>query len=147
MRVLTRVTSKGISQASYFYRTSISRTTMHPQYWNLMHIKYPIINFFYTFMKLSFPISACNTHTYFFATSENLLYENMQKTPRTTQNYLTTEEKSKPSGTKTVLFLTRSCSIQSLVLHSDNDHRQKSRSCNVRLSKWRWIKILSRSWW
>jgi len=32
LRVSTKVTSKRISQANYFYRTSISRTTTHPQY-------------------------------------------------------------------------------------------------------------------
>jgi len=56
-------------------------------------------------MKLSFPISACNTHTYFFATSENLLYENMQKTLRTTQNYLTTEENQSQAERKQFFFL------------------------------------------
>jgi len=55
--------------------------------------------------------------------------------------YLTTEEKSKPSGQKTVLFLMRSCSIQSLVLHSGNDHIQKSTSCDFRFSTWRWIQF------
>jgi len=30
-------------------------------------------------MKLSFTISAFNAHTYFFAKSEKLLHENMQK--------------------------------------------------------------------
>jgi len=38
-----------------------------------------------------------------------------------------------------VLFLMRSCSIQSFVLHSDNDHMQKSISCDLRLSIWRRI--------
>jgi len=37
-------------------------------------------------MKLSFPISTFNAHTYFFARSEKLLHENEQKTLRTTQN-------------------------------------------------------------
>jgi len=31
LRVATKVTSKRISQANYFYRTSISRTSTHPQ--------------------------------------------------------------------------------------------------------------------
>jgi len=44
-----------------------------------------------------------------------------------------------PSGQETFLFRMRSCSIQSLVLHSDNDHMQKSTSCDLRLSAWRWI--------
>jgi len=35
----TKETSKRISQANYFYRTSISRTTTHPHYWNLIHFK------------------------------------------------------------------------------------------------------------
>jgi len=58
-------------------------------------------------MKLSFPISAFKAHTYFFAISEKRLHENMQKTLRTTLSwiYSTTEDKSKPSGKKTVLFL------------------------------------------
>jgi len=38
-------------------------------------------------MKLSFPISTFNAHTYFFARSEKLLHENEQKTLRTTQNW------------------------------------------------------------
>jgi len=86
LRVPTKVTSKRISQANYFYRTSISRASTHPQHWNLIRIKYPIINFFYSFMKLSFPTSTFNAHTYFFARSEKLLHENKQKTPRTTKN-------------------------------------------------------------
>jgi len=32
LRVPTKVTSKRISQANYFYRTSISRASTHPQY-------------------------------------------------------------------------------------------------------------------
>jgi len=32
LRVSIKVTSKRISQANYFYRTSISRITTHPQY-------------------------------------------------------------------------------------------------------------------
>jgi len=38
LQVPTKVTSKRISQAKYFYRTSISRASMHPQHWNLIHI-------------------------------------------------------------------------------------------------------------
>jgi len=37
-------------------------------------------------MKLCFPISAFNAHTYFFLISEKRLHENMQKTLRTTLN-------------------------------------------------------------
>jgi len=37
-------------------------------------------------MKLSFPISTFNAHTYFFAISKKRLHENMQKTLRITQN-------------------------------------------------------------
>jgi len=40
-------------------------------------------------MKLSFPISTFNAHTYFFARSEKLLHENKQK-PQII--YLTTEK-------------------------------------------------------
>jgi len=65
-------------------------------------------------MKLSFPVSTFNAHTYFFAISEKLLHENMQKTQRTTDNLLNNWGKSKTSGQKTVLFLMRSCSIQIL---------------------------------
>jgi len=36
-------------------------------------------------MKLSFPISTFNAHTYCFAISEKRLHENMQKTLRITQ--------------------------------------------------------------
>jgi len=124
LRVPTQVTSKRISQTNYFYRTSISRTITHPQYWNLVHIKYPIINFFYSIVKLSFLVSTFNAHTYFFAISEKLLHQNMYKTLRTTQNSFNNWGKSKPNGQKAMLFLMRSCSIQSLVLHSDNDHMQ-----------------------
>jgi len=99
----------------------------------------PIINFFYPIMKLSFPVSIFNAHTHFFAISEKRLHENMQNTLRNTHNLFNNWGKSKPSGQKTVLFLIRSCSIQSLVLHSDNDHMQKSTSCDLRLSTWRWI--------
>jgi len=89
-------------------------------------------------MKLSFPVSTFNAHTYFFVRSEKLLHENKQKTLRTTKNLFNNWGKSKPSGQKTVLFLMRSCSIQRLVLHSDNNHKQKSTSCDLRLSTWRW---------
>jgi len=47
LRLPTNMTSKRISQADYFYTTSISRTTTHPQCWNLVHIEHPIITFFY----------------------------------------------------------------------------------------------------
>jgi len=53
----------------------------------------------------------------------------MQKMLRTTQNLFNKWEKSKPSCQKAVIFLMRSCSIQSLMLHSDNDHMQNSTSC------------------
>jgi len=45
-------------------------------------------------MKLCFPVSTFNAHTYFFAMSEKRLHQNMQKTRRTTQSvlYLTTEQ-------------------------------------------------------
>jgi len=61
-------------------------------------------------MKLCFPISTCNAHTYFFAISERL-HEKMQKTLRTTQNFFNNWEKIKANGKKTVHFLMRSCSI------------------------------------
>jgi len=66
-------------------------------------MKYPIINFFYSFMKLSFPISTFNAHTYFFAKSEKRLHENKQKTLRTTKIYLTTE-KIKPKRSENSSF-------------------------------------------
>jgi len=141
LRVPTKVTSKRIIQANYFYRTLISRTTTHPQYWNLILIKYPSINLFYVIMELCIPVSTFNALTYFCAIYEKLLHENMQRTLRTTQNLFKNWGKSKPSGQKTVLFLMRSCSIQSLVLHSDNDHMQQSTSCDLRLSTWRWMKF------
>jgi len=90
-------------------------------------------------VKLSLPVSTFNAHTYFFAISEKLLHKNMQKTLRTTHNLFNNWGKSKPSGQKTVLFLMRCCSIQCLVLHSNNDHMQKSTSCDLQLSTWRWI--------
>jgi len=90
-------------------------------------------------MKLGFPISIFNAHTYFFAISEKVSHENMQKTLRITHNLFNKWGKSKPSCQKAVLFLMRSCSIRSLVLPSDNDHMQKSTSCDLRLSIWRWI--------
>ena len=86
LRVSTRVTSKWINQANYLYRTSISRTTTHPQYCNLIHIKSPIINLLCSFTKLSFPISTLNVRAYFPAISGKLLHTNMQKTLRTTQS-------------------------------------------------------------
>ena len=108
LRVTTKVKnwSKRSNQAKYFYRTSISRTTTHSlQYWNLIHIKYPIINFFYSIMKLSFPVSTFNTHTYFFAISEKLLHKNMQKTLRTTQNLFNIWGKSSQAVRKQFFFL------------------------------------------
>jgi len=140
LRVPTKVTSKLISQANYFYRTSISRASTHLQYWNLIHIKYPIINFFYSFMKLSVPISTFNAHTYFLARSEKLLHENKQKTPRTTKNLFNNWE-NQSQAVRKQFFPMRSCSIQRLVLHSDNNHKQKSTSCDLRLSTWRWSKF------
>jgi len=101
----TKVTSKRISQANYFYRKSISRTTTHPLFWNLIHIKYPVINFFYSIMKLSFPVSTFNAHTYVFAISEKLCMKICKKTLRTTKNLFNKWGKSNPSGQKTVLFL------------------------------------------
>jgi len=44
------------------------------------------MNFFSSFMKLSFLISTFNAHTYFFAISEKRLHENMQEILRTTQS-------------------------------------------------------------
>jgi len=78
-RVPTKVTSKRISQANYFYRTMISRACTHPQNWNLIDIKYPITNLFYSFIKLSFPLSAFNAHTNFLTKSEKRFHENKQK--------------------------------------------------------------------
>jgi len=57
-------------------------------------------------MKSSFLISAFNAHTYFFAISENLLHENMQKTPRTTQNLFNNwgKIKAKRSGSSSFSY-------------------------------------------
>jgi len=52
---------------------------------------------------------------------------------------LTNEENQSQAGQETVLFLMRSRSIRSFVLHTDNDRMQKSTSCDLRLSIWRWI--------
>jgi len=89
-------------------------------------------------MKLNFAISTFNVHTYYFARSEKLLHENKQKTLRTTNNLFNNGENQSQVVRKTVFFLMRSCSIQRLVLHWDNDHIQKSTSCDFRLSTWRW---------
>jgi len=48
----------------------------------------------------------------------------MNETLRTTHNLFDNWGKSQSNGQKTVLFVMRSCGIQSLVLHSDNDHMQ-----------------------
>jgi len=56
-------------------------------------------------MKLSFRIITFNAHTDFFAISNKLLHENMQKTQEPHISYLTTEEKSKPSVRKQIFFL------------------------------------------
>jgi len=48
----------------------------------------------------------------------------MYKTLKTTHNLFNSWGKSKPNIQKTVLLLMQSCSIQSFVLHSDNDHMQ-----------------------
>jgi len=55
-------------------------------------------------MKLSFPISAFNTHTYFFARSEKLLYENKQKTLRTTKNLINNWENQSQAVRKQFIF-------------------------------------------
>jgi len=39
-------------------------------------------------MKLSFPISAFNAHTYFFARSEKLLQENKQKNTKNHKEFI-----------------------------------------------------------
>jgi len=39
-------------------------------------------------MKLSFPVSTFNAHAYFFARSENLLHENMQKSTKNHTHFL-----------------------------------------------------------
>jgi len=56
-------------------------------------------------MKLSFPVSTFNTHTYFFAISEKLLHKNMQKTLRTTQNLFNIWGKSSQAVRKQFFFL------------------------------------------
>jgi len=61
------------------------------------------MDFFYSFMKLGFPVSTFNAHTYVFAISQKLLHENTQKNAENHTIYLTTGEKSKPSGQKIVL--------------------------------------------
>jgi len=43
-------------------------------------------------MKLSFPISTFNAHTYVFAIPEKLLHENKQKTKEPQIIYVTTEK-------------------------------------------------------
>jgi len=87
-------------------------------------------------MKLSFLIRTFNAQrTYFFAISGKLLCENMQKHKEPHRIYLTTEE-NKSQAVRTVFFLMQSCSIRSLVLHSDNDHMQKSTSCVCGLAHW-----------
>jgi len=45
-------------------------------------------------VKLSFHISTFNALTYFFAISEKLLHENMQKNTKNHTIYLTAEERS-----------------------------------------------------
>jgi len=104
LRVPTKVTSKRISQPNYFYRTSNSRASAYPQYWNLIHIKYPIVNFFYSFTKLSFAISTFNAHTYCFARSEKLLHENRQKALRTTNNLFNDWENQSQAVRKQFFF-------------------------------------------
>jgi len=56
-------------------------------------------------MKLSFPVSTFNAHTYFFAISENLLHENMQKHEEPHRIYLTTEENQSQAVRKQFFFL------------------------------------------
>jgi len=59
-------------------------------------------------MKLSFPISIFNAHTYLFAISENRLHENVQKTLRNhsqAQNLFNNWGKSKPAVRKQFFFL------------------------------------------
>jgi len=72
-------------------------------------------------MKLSFPISTFNVHTYFFAISEKRLHENMQKTLRTTLNLFNNWGKIKAKRSENSSF-SHVVESQSLVLHSDNNH-------------------------
>jgi len=53
----------------------------------LISYSYKIYHKFLLFLyEIKFPYSAFNAHTYFFAISEKLLHENMQKTLRSTHN-------------------------------------------------------------
>jgi len=80
-----------------------------------------------------FPICTFNAYAYFFIISEKTSYIKIYKKYYEPHRiYLTTEEKPKPSGQKTVPFLMQSCSIQILVLHSGNGHMQKSTGCYLR---------------
>jgi len=87
-------------------------------------------------MKLSFPVRAFNAHTYFFAISEKRLHENMQKNIKNHAEFIQ-ELRTNQSQAVRKQFFFLCCGIQSLVLHSDNDHMQKSTSCDLQLSTWR----------
>ena len=82
----------------YFQRCAL-RTVLKSYSYKICH------GFRFSFTKLSFLISAFNAHTYFFVTSEKVLYENMQKTLKTTQNFLTTEENQSQAVRKQLFFL------------------------------------------
>jgi len=55
-------------------------------------------------MKLSFPISTFNVHTYFFAISEKLLHENKQKTLTTTKNLFNNWQNQSQAVRKQLFF-------------------------------------------
>ena len=105
LRVPTKVTSKRIIQANYFYRTLISRTTTHPQYWNLILIKYPSINLFYVIMELCIPVSTFNPIGTFVQYMKNFCMKICKEHYEPHRIYLKTEENQSQAVRKQFFFL------------------------------------------
>jgi len=98
LRVPTKMTSKRISQANF---TCLYASTVLEAY----SYKISFHKFLLFLMKLSFPISTFNAHTYVFAKFAKYLHENMQKTLRTTQNLFNNWENQSQAIRKQFFFL------------------------------------------
>jgi len=87
-------------------------------------------------MKLSFPISTFNAHTYFFARSEKRLHENKQKTLRTTKNLFYNWENQSQAVRKQFFI---SCEVVASKVWCNIRTRitSKKSTCDLRLSTWR----------
>ena len=88
-------------------------------------------------MKLSFPVSTFNAHTYSFAMSEKCLHEICKKHEEPHRMYLTTEENQSQAVRKQFFFLCEVVASKVWCHIRTNDYMQKLTSCDFRLSTWR----------